>query len=183
MMIMEKAKEYAKGKAMDALTSVIEQAYVDGYNAGLNHLKTEALEAAKEHMKYVPINLGDGIIWFVGYMKDNVGRVATLPYVEAAKLDIPTKEDVEKLISTCKIDYVRETRFHGLKFTDQNGERLIIPYGTYYEQNDKGTEEVIFWVKDNEDCQEKTFARFTGSKFTFSTAYMGYRLPVLLIKK
>jgi len=182
-MITEKAKEYAKGKAMDALTSVIEQAYVDGYNAGLSHLKTEELEAAKERVKYVPIKLGDGIIWSVGYMKNKDTGIEKLPYVEAEKLDIPTKEDVEKLISACRIDYDSETSLHGLKFTYQNGERLRIPYGTYVEQNDEGRQEVIFWVRDNEACKEKTIAQITKDKCKFSKVFMGYRLPVVLLKK
>ena len=45
MDIIEKSKEYAKGKAIDALTAAIEQAYVDGYNDGLKHFENARLES------------------------------------------------------------------------------------------------------------------------------------------
>lgn len=183
MEITEKAKEYAKGKAMDALTTVIEQAYADGYNDGLNRLKNEELEAEKEHVKYVSIDLGEGVFWSVGYMKNKTVRTEKLPYVDALKLNIPTKEEIEKLISVCQVDYVRETHFHGLKFTGVNGEQLRLPYETYDEQDDKGKQEVIFWVKDEESGNERTYAKVTKKECTFSKVFMGYKLPVVLIKK
>jgi hypothetical protein len=53
MNITERSKEYAKGKALDAITAAIEQAYADGYNDGLKHLENEKLEAIKDGVEYV----------------------------------------------------------------------------------------------------------------------------------
>ena len=41
MNIVEKSKQYAQGKALEAMTSAIEKAYADGYNACLKDLEKE----------------------------------------------------------------------------------------------------------------------------------------------
>ena len=71
-MIEDKAKEYAEGKALSAMTSAIEQAYIDGYNAGfqdgLNHQKPpiEVIDG----VEYVDLGLPSGTKWSKTYFYD-----------------------------------------------------------------------------------------------------------------
>jgi len=89
MDITEKAKEYAQGKALEAISSAIEQAYADGYNAGLNHIENEKLEAIKDGVEYVDLKLKSDTLWSLKYIKDQ-GFFNKMAYMDASKLNLPT---------------------------------------------------------------------------------------------
>lgn len=184
MNITEKAKQYAQGKAIDALTAVIEQAYVNGYNDGLNHLENEKLEAAKAGITFKNLDLPSGIAWSDGYVKDVIGFTKMMSYTDASKLDIPNIEDFKELVSNCPIQFINETRFHGLKFILKNGEEIKLHYERHQGQSDAGINNVIFWLKGVEDGNERNFACIYGpNKWVVAKTYMGYKLPVMLVKK
>ena len=63
MSIEEKSKEYAKGKALDAMTAAIEQAYADGYNDGLKHFENEKIERMKDGVDYKDLGLTSKTLW------------------------------------------------------------------------------------------------------------------------
>ena len=98
MEIIERGKKYAEGKALSALSSVIEQAYIDGYNDGLKHLEIEKLEAMKEGVEYVDLDLPSGTLWSSRYVNDSYLSQNRLPqknnlksYVENVLLPIYKK--------------------------------------------------------------------------------------------
>ena len=78
MNIKESAKAYAEGKAVDALTAAIEQAYADGYNAGFNDglaSKKDDLPADFDNgVEYVDLGLPSGTKWGADYLKDKDGN-------------------------------------------------------------------------------------------------------------
>lgn len=185
MNITEKAKQYAQGKALDAINAAIEQAYKDGYNDGLQHLENEELEAAKTGITFKDLDLQSRNSWSNDYVKFlNVNMVNCMPYKEAAKLDIPTKKDFEEFVSNCVINYINETRFHGLKFTGKNGAEIKLHYEYYENQYDKGQKCVIFWLKGEEEDNERSYACiYSPDKWEVLKTFMGYKLPVMLVRK
>ena len=69
MDIKEKAKMYAEGKAIDAISAAIEQAYTDGYNEGLKHYENEKLESIVDGVEYKDLMLSSGTKWATAYLK------------------------------------------------------------------------------------------------------------------
>ena len=84
MEISEKAKKYAEGKAVDAISAAIEKAYIDGYNDGLKHYENERLESFIDGIVYKDLKLPSGTKWASGYVKDK-GFIGKFSYEEACK--------------------------------------------------------------------------------------------------
>ena len=186
MNITERSKEYAQGKALEAISSAIEQAYTDGYNAGLNHIENEKLEAIKDGVEYVDLKLKSNTLWSFKYIKDQ-GFFNKMTYMDASKLNLPTKEQFEELCRECIASFVNEKNCHGIKFTGINGESIIIEYFTHdlLAQIDKKTW-FNFWLKDEEDSSERLSAnvKIENNKATpiFEKVFMGLKLPVMLVR-
>lgn len=190
MDINERSKEYAEGKALSAINAAIEQAYIDGYNDGLKHLELEKLEAIKEGVEYVDLNLKSGTLWSSSYVKDGIGVIRRIPFMEASQLSIPTEEDYRELLQECKIRFVCQHNYHGVVFTGINGESIFIEYtnneGGAWSRGD--AESFRFWLNENgEKDNEKEAAaiRMTnkGASLEFYNIFMGLRLPVMLVRK
>ncbi len=189
MDILEKSKEYAKGKAIDAITSAIEQAYADGYKDGLQHYENERLESVVDGVNYVDLKLPSGTMWASDYIRDKNNAIVKFTYMEASKLCIPTKADFEELCNECQID---QNKYYHITFTGQNGkiidlEVLNIENVTIYNDN-KSLESclknlsVVFWLKDDSEDKNKNYARVLSSKEILDVkAFMGYKMPVLLV--
>ena len=126
MDLNERAKNYAADKALEALTKVIEQAYIDGYQDGYDDGNREA-PVVNDDCEYVDLGLPSGTRWASDFMKESY-RVLYLPYGEACKLNIPTKEQFEELLSQCKIEgEMIESSFKLTLYTyivGPNGERI-----------------------------------------------------------
>lgn len=190
MDINERSKEYAEGKALSAINAAIEQAYRDGYNDGLRHLELERLEAIKEGVEYVDLNLKSGTLWTSSYVKDELGITRRLPFMEASQLNIPTEEDYRELFKECKIKLACQNNYHGVVFTGINGKSIFIEYtdnegGPWIRG---GVETFRFWLNENavKDNEKKTAAISTssqGPQFRFYDVFMGVNLPVMLVKK
>ena len=189
MNINERSKEYAEGKALSALNAAIEQAYRDGYNDGLKHLELERLEAIKEGVEYVDLNLKSGTLWSSRYVKDEIGNIRRIPFMEASQLSIPTEEDYRELFKECKISFVSQNNYHGVVFTGINGESIFIEY-TNNDGGDwkcGGYEIFRFWLnekgeKDNEKKAAAIRKTDKGSSLELYDKFMGLRLPVMLVK-
>ena len=177
MDIVERGKIYAEGKALSALSSVIEQAYIDGYNDGLKHLENEKLEAMKDGVDYVNLGLPSETLWSNNLLSDN-GYYCYMTYVEASKLNIPTKEQFEELFSEfCVIQHNNANDRGGFEFKGIYGD-LIFVYGNENEN--------LFWLKDEEESTEKNCAsikREDGKlKPVFKKIFMGEKIKVMLVK-
>lgn len=91
MNTVDKAKEYAEGKVTEALTKVVADAYMAGYNAGYQDgVDKVAKDSVSEETEFVDLGLPSGTLWASDYVKDG-DEVLFLPYPEALKYDIPTK--------------------------------------------------------------------------------------------
>lgn len=184
MDIKERSKEYAKGKALDAMTAAIEQAYADGYNDGLKHYENERLESIVDGIEYKDLKLKSGTRWASGYVMDK-GVIGHFPYMEAAQFTLPTKEDLEELCRECIINNYLYTKNHGISFTAKNGEKIELPYVKVENVNDDNVfESIAFWLKNSGENTEKEYARINSHKKVIDAkTFMGYKLPVLLVRK
>lgn len=178
MDIKERSKEYAKGKALDAMTAAIEQAYIDGYNDGLKHYENERLEAFVEGIEFKDLELKSGTRWASGYVMDN-GFIGLFSYKEASKFNLPTKKDFEELCIECKIDFYNYSKNKCIRFTGMNGEIIELPCVNV---DDNVYDSISFWLKNPGENTEKEYARVNSSrKVLDAKIFMGYKLPVLLV--
>lgn len=84
-MISEKAKNYADGKVLEALTAAVENAYTDGYKAGYNDavekLNNGAQELESDGITYVDLGLPSGTLWTLKYFEDEEENINYLPSI------------------------------------------------------------------------------------------------------
>ncbi|WP_028913072.1 hypothetical protein [Prevotella sp. MA2016] len=180
MDILEKAKKYAEGKAIEAITLAIEEAYVNGYKAGWSDSELAAKNIICDGIEYVDLNLPTGTKWSVGYIKDDSGKYQYFSYDEAVKLNIPTKQQYEELLEYTQRIAKDTYSLKGTDFLGRNGEVLFLPDAQFYMASHKspvGT--FLFWLKDDE-CDGD--ARLCAYNSQTEKRYMGYKLPVLLVK-
>ncbi len=181
MKISEKAKEYAEGKAMNALTSAIETAYADGYNAGYS----DALASKKDEtpddlvvdgVEYVDLGLPSGTQWAYGYLKDKDGKIVCLSYEEAAKLNIPTKEQYEELVNNSRI--LTNVSPNDIIVFSGHGYNLCYAYVKFF----KSRHVSMFWLKSNNNQEKSLAACMCREVQSSSEVNSYYKLPVILVK-
>jgi len=187
MDIKERSKQYAQGKALEAITAAIEKAYQDGYNDGLNHLALEEQEAAKTGVKYVDLGLPSGTLWSSQYITNIKGQVEMMPYLDASKHIIPTKQQFVELCEKCHYDYVIFKNFSGTKIIGPNGGEIMlwnikVPNLKSIPYNGNSP---FFWIQDDEENDKKNCAtqvEWNKSKAHIEKIFMGLKLPVMLVK-
>lgn len=184
MDIKERSKEYAKDKALDAMTAAIEQAYEDGYNDGLKHYENERLESFVDGIEFKDLRLENGTRWAADYVRDN-GLVGLFPYMEACKFNLPTKKDFEELCKECKIDFYNYSTNKCIRFTGKNGEIIELPCVKVPNvTEDNVYDSISFWLKNPGENTEIEYARIDSSRKVLDVkTFMGYKLPVLLVRK
>lgn len=187
MNITEKAKAYAEEKALKGINTLIEQAYLDGYNDGLKHFENEKLERIKDGVEYVDLGLPSGTLWSSVRLKNAQNITKVLPYIEASKLNIPTKEQFEELFMEChhRNHYYKSTEIDGLIFTGKNGNSILIEYATI--DGHSKTKRLCFWLKDEKESNVKLSAKTNIIDRKLIAAvdniFMGLKLPVMLVVK
>ncbi len=180
MNITEKSKEYAEGKAIDAISAAIEQAYVDGYNDGLKHYENERLESIVDGVEYIDLKLTSGTKWASGYLKEKAS-LGWFAYEDASKLNLPTKEDFEELCKECVIDFKNYTHNKCIRFTGKNGKIIELPC---VKVDDNVYDSISFWLKNEGEDTQKEYARVNSTRKVLDVkTFMGYKLPVLLVLK
>ena len=183
MNIKEKSKLYAEGKALEAISTAIEQAYEAGYNDGLKHYENERLEAIKDGVEYVDLGLPSGTMWSSCCIKDSSNSIKKMTYLDASNLDIPTKEDFEELCRICYPVYKNYSNYSAIKMIGVNGNSVDLRF-TKIEEKD--VHDYTFWLKV-EDTDEKVAAHIKVNKDKaapfFNNMFEGLRLPVMLVRK
>ena len=182
MDILEKSKQYAQGKALEAITSAIEKAYADGYNACLKDLEKETTRLFENGVEYVDLQLPSGTLWSSHNLVDKENTLQLLTYGEAEKMSIPDEKQFEELIKYCQIGAVQDNKkeYIATCFYGRNGKHITIYYGstksgphTFPNTNYK------FWLKNTtiEDENNRKCAYYKDSSI-----FMGDRIPVMLVK-
>lgn len=193
MDIKERAKHYAEGKAQEAITSAIEQAYADGYSDGMKHRENEELELIEQGVKYVDLGLPSGTLWSSSCIRDESKSRRKLTYIEASKHSIPTKTQFIELCNECVANPYYDKRnsdniIRGIKFIGSTGDSIVIEFMSIDEfHNIDKTESVCFWLRDNEDEKYKKIAEVEvnngKAKPTITNIFMGLRSQIMLVKR
>ena len=134
-------------------------------------------------VEFVDLALPSGTKWATDYLKDEEGNIIYLPYNEAAKLNIPTREQFYELTNNCRIiqdKFSDDNR--GCRILGTNGECVHYHEDFYLEAGNKIKS--LFpesWLKDDEEyCMEKTVAHYY-EEYYISHEFMGLKYPVILV--
>ena len=124
-MNIDKAKKYAEGKVTKALSQVVADAYMAGYNAGYQDGYNKVVkDSVSEGSEFVDLGLPSGTLWSSDYVKDDNGNAIYVSQENSADYEIPTYEQFKELMDECKWD--QKTEKNG-----QNGEITIIMTGQF----------------------------------------------------
>jgi hypothetical protein len=187
MNIKDKAKEYAEGKAMNALTAAIESAYAEGYNAGFNDgvasKEGEKPDDLDDGVEYVDLGLPSGTKWAADYLKDKDGNIIYLTYGEAEKLNIPTMEQYKELhnngvLASTKNDFNDVIEYAAI---GTNGNSIHYKVDGYYQAEKKiNCIYPQFWLR-GKPTDRTGFNLIFGEGKT-DWMFVGYKFPVILVK-
>ena len=184
-MNIDKAKKYAEGKVADALSQVVADAYLAGYNAGYQDgIGKVAKDSVSEETEFVDLGLPSGTLWASDYVKDG-DEVLFLPYPEALKYDIPTKEQVDELREYCEISikYDEDDNYVHIVL-GPNGNSIVFKghgYKTFAELKD--TKTAYFWQVYNSDTPKTVFVPYLSAPY-INAEYLfpGYKIPIWTVK-
>ena len=196
MNTVDKAKEYAEGKVTEALSQVVADAYMAGYNAGYQDgVDKVAKDSVSEETEFVDLGLPSGTLWSSDYVKDDNGKVIYVTQENNAAYEIPTYEQFKELMDECKWEQKSEKNWTESGFyywhewaicLGPNGNKITFEKTGYYEATDSltRTSEIFFWLNNKEyfhnNCASITFNSLNiGSEKMFS----GYKLPIRLVKR
>ena len=194
MNVIEKAKEYAKGKALSVISDAIVQAYADGYNEGYNkgiNSRAQTSEDLIGGVIFVNLGLSSGTEWSSTYIKDENNMAKFVTYEDASKYEIPTLNDYLELLRECIVrntnspNNVFET--NGNLIIGKNGHVINLPYTCQLCQallpnNYKLSNSFMFWLKDEEEGNERLCADY-GRRDKSLKIFMGLKIPMMLVRK
>lgn len=194
-----KAEAYAAEKMNELMTMAIAQAYMDGYRNGYKDRDSEIEGSGymEGEISVHDLGLPSGTLWSLNYLNDESERTDFLPYIKAAKLGLPTKEQVDELIENCRwcgnYSSSRIT-FYGAVCIGANGEKITLDSKGYRVDKQTvgapnyGGGSAYFWIHDEEEGDEKNAVRIyeveNGKpKMEIVKIFSGYKLPVLIVRK
>lgn len=194
-----KAEAYAAEKMNELMTKAIAQAYMDGYRNGYKDRDSEIEGSGymEGEISVHDLGLPSGTLWSLNYLNDESERTDFLPYIKAAKLGLPTKEQVDELIENCRWcgDYSSSRiTFYGAVCIGANGEKITLDSKGYRVDKQTvgapnyGGGSAYFWIHDEEEGDEKNAVRIyeveNGKpKMEIVKIFSGYKLPVLIVRK
>ena len=189
----ERAANYAAEKVNELLANAIAKAYADGYRDGYKDRDERiASSNSDSNLQFVDLGLPSGTKWSIGSIEGD-GDCLYLPYANAAAMDIPTKEQVEELMNYCNL---RENRssggqiFYGIYCLGNTGSEIYLDGRNYMIGDDLqytwGVFHIYFWIRDDEDSDQKNAVRITRLKdgkpeMEIVKLFSGFKLPVMLV--
>ena len=196
--VQERAEIYANEKMNELMVKAIAQAYIDGYQSGYNDRDSEIEKSNCIGNDIVVRDLGlpSGTLWAADYLEDENGDTDFIPYAKAAKLGLPTKEQVDELIERCR--WIGNYSSSGWTLYNAicigpTGERIKLDsrgykVGDRAVDNSYGHDTIYFWIQDNEDGDEKNAVRIHRvsdgkPSVDILKIFSGYELPVLIVRK
>lgn len=177
MNITEKAKAYAEGNSLSAITKVIQEAYAvgykEGYNDGLSSRDNLSSNDIEDGVEYADLGLPSGTKWATDYLRDEKGKVKNLLYEEARDLNLPTPTQFLEFIKyTRRTDYTDIPDNKSTIFTGANGNRI-----KWKQLNSKYW--YSFWLKN---FTEEGSERYAAKGSEMEKWFIGYRLPIILVR-
>lgn len=197
--IQERAESYAVEKMNDLMDKAIAQAYADGYRDGYKERDSESvkLDSIEGEICVHDLGLPSGTLWSLHYLENEEEETNFLPYIKAAKLGLPSKDQVDELIENCRWQGEFSSTgmsFYGAICIGANGEKISFNSCGYKEDEKKvgapyyGGGSAYFWIHDEEEGDEKNAVRIYSMengkpKLEIVKIFSGYKLPVLIVRK
>lgn len=197
--IQERAGSYAAEKMNDLMAKAIAQAYADGYRDGYKERDSESVkfDSIEEEICVHDLGLPSGTLWSLHYLENEEEETNYLPYIKAAKLGLPSKDQVDELIENCRWQGEFSSTgmsFYGAICIGANGEKISFNSCGYKEDEKKvgapyyGGGSAYFWIHDEEEGDEKSAVRIYSvengkPKLEIVKIFSGYKLPVLIVRK
>lgn len=192
---IDKAKEYAEGKATKALNPVVTDAYMAGYNAGYQDgVNKVAKEVVLEETEYVDLGLPSGTLWSSDYVKDDNDKAIYVTQENSADYKIPSNEQWTELMDECKWEQKSEKNWTegGFYYWHEwvvclgpNGSKVTFEKTGLYEATDcrSRKEEILFWL-NNKEYFHRNCANITLNNLEvgLENVFSGYKLPIRLVK-
>lgn len=196
--IQERAESYAAEKMNDLIAKAIAQAYADGYLDGYKERNSESVkfDSIEGEICVHDLGLPSGTLWSLHYLENEEEETNYLPYIKAAKLGLPSKDQVDELIENYRWQGEFSSTgmsFYGAFCIGANGEKISFNSCGYKEDEKKvgapyyGGGSAYFWIHD-EEGDEKSAVRIYSMengkpKLEIVKIFSGYKLPVLIVRK
>ena len=190
----EKAGIYAEENVINVLKEAFAKVYADGYRDGYKECEEDIpANLSTNQTVFVDLGLPSGTLWSSDYLKMNDKR-EYLPFSKADSLSIPTEDQWNELVDTCKWEFDIDNAYdlcearcvgpsgNSLKF-ERTGKKNISSLSEEWE--------VFFWIKDAQEGFEKNAVHMYngGKKIKNKNArtetdsfFSGYKLPVRLVR-
>ena len=183
--IMEIAANYAEGKAKDALDKAIAQAYADGYREGYKDREDEIpVDLRNNKTEYIDLGLPSGTLWSTDYEKEG-NEVKYLRFSESLNYDIPTEKQWGELCDNCRWERTLIGDTYRIDCIGPKNKISFFPKGKIENELVVRPDRCFFWLIDNGESPEKVSAYMgyhNGVIRSSTTNYIGYKLPIRLVK-
>lgn len=177
--LKEIAANYAAGKANEAIDKAISQAYADGYRDGYKDREEEIpVDLRDNRTEYVDLGLPSGTLWAKDFEKDG-DNILYLPYMQAKRYNLPTREQWEELVSFCEKGWYGKL----IRFTGRNGETLDFPntgrIKTTYEDGNKS----FLWLEEETIDNDNALVRMDSPwSRSIDNCFTGFKAPIRQVK-
>ena len=192
MNILERADKFAEGKANEAITKAIAQAFVEGYKAGYHDREMEIpADLRDEKTEYVDLGLPSGTLWAADYEKAD-GKYKDYTYDELLYVKLPTEEQCKELFNCCKIEYDINNYYDFCKvtFLGPNGNRLVFNRTGYISvTGNVDTWHAYIWISDDSSTANTSHIyntwKYRNAKYggyEFKQMFSGFRMKVRTVR-
>jgi len=185
--LKEKANNYAEENVISVLKEAFAKVYADGYRDGYKDYQNGTLvDTCNGTTKFVDLGLPSGTLWSTDFEKEGE-EIMYLPYEDAEKYDIPTKEQFNELLELCKWEfkYISST---SREYTciGPNGNHIVFSSRGYkLAGTRRKIEKIFFWVKSTPDdsTKEAVYLYYQSGEIKKVTEmFSGSMLPLRLVK-
>ena len=154
MILKERADKYAEENVNNILKNAFALAYADGYRDGYKDCEKEIqADLLDSRTQYVDLDLPSGTLWSSDFETEN-DNVVYLPFSEATKLSIPTKEQWNELFEICKWRYTIDSvpNLVKVKCVGPNGKTLTFNCTGKIDIDEMTSfRSVYFWIKGEKE--------------------------------
>ena len=185
--LKEKAENYAEENVINVLKEAFAKVYVDGYRDGYKDREDEiSVDLKSNQTEFVDLGLPSGTMWSADYEPDDE-EVKYLPYDEAAKYSLPTKEQFNELLDNChwEFRYVNSTSREYICIGPNGNHIVFHSRGCILAGTKRDCEKIFFWIKSDtkEFSKEAVYLYYhSGEIKELTEMFSGNMLPLRLVK-
>lgn len=162
------------------MTKAIADAYVEGYKAGYKDREAEIpVDLRDNKTEYIDLGLPSHTLWASDFVKDEDGHFLEIPYCEATRYKIPTKEQWAELLEYCK--HSSSSKYFSI--LGMNGVKLCLTLGSY------GLSWTDFWIESETDPKHENLSArigqhrsLEGNDAAYIHDFTGEHKRILLVK-